>query len=350
MDIALDSNVFISDPWLRSQRMRMLADYIHKFQGRLIIPEVVELEVCANISRQLEEGGAAIAEGLSRAERIGIQGLPDVEPESLVEEAKIRWHKAFEQWLRYANAERVPIDDEAARDAMRRTARREAPCERRPQYRDALIWTSLLGHLRQRRHQANVAFVSRNTKDFAGADDRTLHPQLAQEAGELDILYYSALSEFLTDHAERFDFLTVEWVSERLDFDLLEDLFQVKLEDLDASKFKLIGFDEKRYYYPQRVERVHRVDLEVHDVFIWKFDDAHIEVSISCMAYIEADLVCERTEYPWVPHTSREDAHFEMEFPRFRGFTGHIETGSTVGALVVNNDFEDLWIEEIYSF
>lgn len=350
MDIALDSNVFVSDPWLRSQKARMLIDFVHKVQGRLILPEAVEIEVRAAVARRFSEAANEIAESVQAGSDLGLRGLVEFDVDVVLQETKQAWEKEFERRLRGANVKRVTLDAEAAKEAVARTANRMPPAERKGQHRDALIWSSLLNYIASRTYSSALAFISYNTRDFAGQDNATLHPGLTQEAESAGILYYPTLDDFLADHAERFEFLTVEWVAERLDLDLVEDIVKDELYRTTRPKYRLFGFGDEthRYYEPRELAHVHRVDIDLDDVFIWEFDDEHVEVNVSCTAHVEADVESERVQAPWNPHTAMENDLMELEYPRYKVFRGYSDVGVTVGANVIEDDLADVWIEEIY--
>jgi len=53
MDVTLDANVYLSDPWMEGIAFKSLLDYLRKTQSKLIVPKLVFDEVLARYPERL---------------------------------------------------------------------------------------------------------------------------------------------------------------------------------------------------------------------------------------------------------------------------------------------------------
>ena len=81
------------------------------------------------------------------------------------------------------------------------------------------------------------------------------------------------------------------------------------------------------------------LQVEFEDVYVWKFDDQHIEAGLNFSVYVEADIECER-HYIYSDH--------EGYHSRFRTIPSYAELGFDISAEVVGEDISLLEIEDVY--
>ena len=151
MDVALDTNVFYRDPWLRSQAFRLLLDYVHKTQSRFLLSDVVVQEIDAIVRRNLRHDLYGIEKSLKDAQRHGIADLPIFESMQIEETTYKRWRENFDAVLGRLVAVRFPVDEKCLPEAVRRAINRVPPCKDTGEgMRDAIIWLNLLGYCQKR--------------------------------------------------------------------------------------------------------------------------------------------------------------------------------------------------------
>src|SRR5215217_819839 len=179
MNVALDADVLIADPWLGSQRMRALLDYVTKTRSYIVLHEVVELEVKAHHKRTFAEDARKVQTILTQVGRRGLMGLPEFDPDRVSDETFTAWERHFHDVLGPNVVYRVPSTGHHHEEAVSRAIERIPPCSNSGEgIRDAIIWLDLLEMSRFPSKIGHIAFVSQNTSDFAGTDNSSLREEL----------------------------------------------------------------------------------------------------------------------------------------------------------------------------
>lgn len=300
MNVAVDSNVFIKDPWLRSWGMCALLDYLSKTPYRMILSEVVETEVRARRRREFEEKAEGVADSLAKAAKAGMVGLPDFDPRAAVEKTMDDWEARWQRFLEAVSVRRVGVRAEEASEAAQRAASREAPCSSKGEgMRDALIWLALVADAADAEGgsgEHGLAFVSENTKDFAAPTERSLREELLRDVRVRDsrLAYYASLEDFLRERAEPIGHVDRAWVLSRLESDRLEALVRERVRSDEALHHAFRVDDPARQHLYEVVgdpEPV-RVDLQLEDFYVWQFDDGHAELRMTLAAGVAAKIEC----------------------------------------------------------
>ena len=162
--------------------------------------------------------------------------------------------------------ERPALDELILPEVVRRSTERVPPCDHAgKEVRDTIIWLSLLSYCRSLPADAEVAFLTLNTKDFASADGTDLRIELAHDVAQLTqaVTFFPSLDAFNKVHAERVAYLTVEWIREKLGGTLgIAELVDAYVRAVDADAFFRIGSSEyEDYYQPGEVADVLSVML-----------------------------------------------------------------------------------------
>lgn len=179
MLVAVDANVLLADPWLRSQRTGALFRYIEQAQSRLLLLEAVEQEVIAHMRRALAEAAGGVETAVRQAVRAGLRGLPTVDVPELGRQSYAAWEVEFWRVLHTGVVTRVPVDPGILPELVRGAAHRVPPVRANGrETRDAILWLALVRHLRTQEPPAPCAWISANTDDFAATDRRSLRPDL----------------------------------------------------------------------------------------------------------------------------------------------------------------------------
>lgn len=318
MNVALDANILIADPWLGSQRIRALLDYVLKTRSYIVLHEVVELEVKAHHKRTFAEDARRVQSILTQVGRRGLVGLPEFDQDRASEETFATWERHFHDVLGPNVVYRVPSSGHHHEEAVRRAIERVPPCSNSGGIRDAIIWLDLLEMSRFPSNIGQVAFVSENTKDFAQVGNSSLREELVQDLNkyEAEVTYYSSLQSFLKEHVEPVGHITREWLMEHTDFGEIENELRNQIAyGAYNDSFHATGSLYADYYVPIGRPDITWVELHLDDFYVWPFDDNHTEVTFFVNAHVEADLECMRSDAP--PITSYGDDHY-MEVSQYR--------------------------------
>ena len=350
MDIALDTNILVADPWLRAQRTRVLVSYLERTRSRLILLDAVETELRAFARRHFGDSARQVEAALSAAARHGLKTLPSFDAASSVAETFDAWEANFNATLPSRLLERVIIEPTILSEAVRRAAERVPPCSPSgKELRDTITWLGLLAHLRTRKAKAQVVFISANTSDFASADKRTLLPQLEADVAGVgcEVQYFAGLDDFAKAHAERIAHITLDWVKQRVAPESIADLVSHHLEHVSPESYVTVASSEySDSYEPRTTSQVFSVAVTLTDVYVWKTGDTHIELGIEFEAYCELDADCVLVGDPrrrsWQDYDDWLDEH-----PMSRTLTCYGELAGLISAAVVGDEVELLELEDL---
>lgn len=273
----------------------MLLDYLDRSQGELWLLEPVEIEWAAHVARQVEAAATAVESALRSAERHNLAPLPAFRSGDVARATLERWRTHCDQGL--ANVvRRIESESVVLKEAVRRAAERLPPCsDNGGQMRDAVIWLSFLKACEAAPDQGKTAFISANTRDFAETNKTSLKPALLRDAEEhgVDLVYYASLEDFISAQAEPYLQVTEEWLYAHLDLEEIATLLQEEVGS-DPEGFQPVSIDHRDNYVPVGVPNVTDIKIEITGYFVWEFENGRTEVNVSCLAYLEADIDCER--------------------------------------------------------
>ena len=128
VDIAIDANVLISDPWFRSLRMRALFDLVTKTGSYVMLHEVVEREVKAHFKRKYAAAVQKLQSSLKEAERLEVVGVPEFHRERVLANTYAKWERRFQEAFDSDKILRIPTGDHHYEEALRRAIERKPPC------------------------------------------------------------------------------------------------------------------------------------------------------------------------------------------------------------------------------
>jgi len=298
MDIALDTNILIADPWLNSQFTRKLLDHVKKSRDRILLSEVVRIEAEAHFKRRFAEHTKRIESACKRASRNGVTGLPDFSPDEVLQQTVSKWKARYRHVLNEEVVTRVSIPDALLPEVVRRAAERESPCSSSGNgIRDAVIWLSLLEFCHSQSHKKEFAFISANTKDFADSDGTSLGKTLARDAERygIEVSYYPSVKCFLTQYAEPVSHIDFQWLRTRVD---LQSARKMILEYLSTwgltEKYNICESRYRERFRPTAKPKLSALDAELGGFQLWKFGDEHIEATLSFIVSAEGEAVCDR--------------------------------------------------------
>lgn len=336
--VIVDTNVLVADPWLEGHGMRALFDFITRTQGDLLIYDVVRTEAAAIFRRRVREATADLAAARDAAARVTREELPPVDPAALVDAAVARWEAETRSRLRDV-ARFVPLNPAILAETVRRAAERVRPStEGDKQFRDTVLWLSMLDHLPGYIGGYPAAFISANPRDFAAGssgDARVqLHPDLRAEAdaANLTLEFYTSLQAFLKAHAEPIAHITPEWVAERLSETEVETFI---LEYLEAHEADWHPTSWAGRWFGLRTDgrvvggpRAKGVSVSVDEAFVWTYGPAEYELFLTLLARVHGEVEVEEELEDWSAGSAdewgtprgRRTVTREMEFDYDLGF------------------------------
>lgn len=312
MNVCLDTTVLLADPWQESEKTRALYDYISKTRGSLLIHDVVLQEATATMERRWREAIRAYNGAAGDLSRLRLSAIPAADEDQLVAATRDAWEKS----VRRIQRGRRTIQTEPALmvEIVRRATQRIPPCARRGEgFRDALLWLGTLDfcNANDLRH---LAFISSNTRDYAGADGALL-PALEQDAVERNITvdYYSSVEAFLKEHAEPIAWLNLEWVEQRIDQEEVAELLWDTVAATELRQFRLKWHDGEGWNMLGHPE-VQEVSETLEDLYIWEYDGNSATVFLTYAVNASAQVTCERESmYSYGPPDEPPEYYTERE-------------------------------------
>lgn len=294
MQVAVDTNILLTDPWLEGQKMKALLDFVDRTRSELLIHAVVAEELRAVLERQWRSALADLESAAKKVKRLGVE-VPEVEAETTIAALRARLESTHRR-LAYHTHE-IDLATDLLPEPLRRSANRIPPCARTgEEIRDALLWLGLMQYCERSGHR-EIAFISNNTRDFCGSEAGILAPELKRDAlvSNATVHFYSTLDDFLRDHAKPIEHLTPEWVLERISLPMVEKMIERYMDLRDPDEYrKSWSYDE---WTPSGYPSVTTVNPELTDVYVWEYTaDEPMTLFLNFSTYIEAEVSAEREE------------------------------------------------------
>lgn len=294
MQVAVDTNVLLADPWFEGQKMRALLDFVDRTRSELVIHAVVAQEFRAVLERQWRAALGEMGSAARKAKRLGLE-VPDIDVEATVDAARAAWEQKYKRIKWYRRD--VALEPTLIEEALRRSANRIPPCARSgEEIRDALLWLGLMQYC-ETSLTREIAFISQNTRDFCGSEPGTLHPELIRDAdaANVKVHFYSSVEEFLKDHAKPIEHLTTDWVLERIEIEAVEEMIEKYMHLRDPDEYrKSLSYEE---WTPTGYPTVTSVSPELTDVYVWEYaPDEPMTLFLNFNTYIEAEVSAELEE------------------------------------------------------
>jgi len=306
MDVVLDSNVLIADPWLRSHRIRSLLDYLTKTDSQLWLLEPVEIELRSHLARTLQAQARNVSTAIASAQRFGMHSVPQFSADVAVSKALAEWEAEFIATTAGV-AVRLPHVPEVLTEAFRRGAERVPPCSPAGgEIRDAIIWLTALYHAKK--GHTRLAFISTNTRDFAAADHCSLRDELRGDvlSQGIDLVYFASLDQFLAIHAKPVAHISRTWIDQRLNAKDVERLLRHEMNLRGDRYLRPRGLERGQAYVSKGDPKFTEMDLSLDTYLVWPFDDGRIDVDLSYGAFLVAEVDFEPREIDWNDRSKNE--------------------------------------------
>jgi predicted nucleic acid-binding protein len=192
MDIILDTNIILTDFFLKSKSFKVLFDYLAKTNSDLLIPEIVFKETIHKYEEKL------ISE-LSNYDNT-VNKLNSLLDDTVFKKVNIDISKKVSKYSNFLKNVKKPSYDSSKEiivkykdsfleETIRRAIYRLKPCSNKGQeFRDTILWLTIIDYLKSiYKDDRKIIFISNNFKEFADSEtkNKNLHPDLFKEVNEL---------------------------------------------------------------------------------------------------------------------------------------------------------------------
>ena len=177
MIVVLDTSELWSDPWLRSAPVRLLHEILQKSGSRLVLPDVVVLELQRHYVKEVERSSSQVERHVRTLNRLRPRGqrpfIPDLPEPAAFAQA---YGTGLIERVRELGGEVSASEGLSVPTLLERALEGRRPFNEdgKKGFRDTLIWEHVLRLASE--GTETVVLVTSNTKDFCA--DGGLHPHL----------------------------------------------------------------------------------------------------------------------------------------------------------------------------
>lgn len=165
MNVILDTNIFVQDFLMNSASFSLLLDYLKKTGSRILMPLIVYQELGEVYGSKL----STRLEAYEGARKLLERSLTDVQIPSLEIDIPSEVEKYLEfvkKRLKVRDKDIVPFREHYLDDLVTRAITRRKPfSEKGEEFRDALLWLTVLDMAREAEEET-LAFISNDAKAF----------------------------------------------------------------------------------------------------------------------------------------------------------------------------------------
>lgn len=324
MDVIIDANIIRRDLKLSDKGFEILTDYLVKTNSKLILPTIVVEEIKGLYKRALKERFEEYSKSVDKLKStllfIEMPSTPKIDIDADAE----KYLDFLHQKLGTDSTNIIPYKNEYLPELVSRAINRRKPLdEKGQQFRDGLLWLSLLDYA-ENTPEKTVAFISDNPSDFCEKGSGELSKELVAEALSkgITIKFYRTLNDFAKQHASVIDFINKEWISTNLNFDVMEKMFLeilgkkeeekiINNTDLDSNE-ETTGYNSWTGYAKSWFE----------DFFVYEKTDGTILLNLELEIETEFEIEIERSinrdtsryEYVWKTDPLTGEPEMEMEY------------------------------------
>ncbi len=204
MLIFLDTNILAADFRLSGPLFRLLLENFSNFNYGLCIPKIVFMETTnlfkEELCKETDKINGSLLKVKYLTDKSYIFPIDRHNLNNLVNEYEMFLKKKLEQF----NVSILPIPKTSHIELVRRDLDRRKPFTKKGKgYRDALIWETILSTAKATRKE--IAFITNNSRDFAGDDKKLLHPDLEKDLQNLNFAkekfhLFSDLDDYVNKH------------------------------------------------------------------------------------------------------------------------------------------------------
>ncbi len=248
MLIVLDTNIFVENWLFDKPYHRAFVDYINKVNCEVVFPQIVWSEIRAKYKSNLVD---AINKQASANRQVSKFRFEQEKEAAYVDidEAYDAYTAKLLDLLRGGGHSIVDYPSDVLPLLVEKAILRMKPFSSKgEEFRDAILWHSVLEIAEEYESLNPVVFISKNTNEFTdGVNKNVLHSELQHEVNQLEngvVLYYPSLEEFIKAHMTPLEHLKFEWILDNLPMKELEEIF---LDFLDKKRDRLMPYFERKY-------------------------------------------------------------------------------------------------------
>jgi predicted nucleic acid-binding protein len=297
MRIIIDTNVLLSDLKFKSEKTRLLIEYAARTENPILVPEVVLKEAEAHVERLLTRQASAFAEAglwVESCSGAAFQRPNFPDPSALAKQYITRIREKY----RISDERIVKADASFLGELIDRATKRKKPfSDQGQEFRDGVIWLSLLQLGKEQNRPVELCFISQNTREFG--TDGNLFPELVEEAraNNLALQYFPSVDAFLKVHAERIAFITRELLLRLLPVEQVQLKALPLLNSGRAFERFARRFGDAHYEATGNIE-VASVALDLQDFYVYPAMERD-EYSVIAVYEGIADIYGEVNRWPY---------------------------------------------------
>ena len=296
MDIVLDTNIFIESKYLlQSKEFEILEDYLKKTNSFFILPEVILLEVEQKYKEELIEcleQQKKSTHNLNLLQHSVKKRIKNVEID--IEKQTKSYIKYLRNKLNILQPQILPYKNEYLPELLNRAITKTKPFQKEDKgFRDTIIWLTLKDYCKSI-DSNQLIFISTNRNDFGTPTENSqLNQSLLQECNEsnIKINYFNSVNDFVEKHSTKIDFITSEWIDEKLDETVVVDLLWDKLENESMYSRKVWA---ERFHDFDRFDDIEITSLnpyEKDDIHVYEMIDGTLVVNVTIIVEVEFNLI-----------------------------------------------------------
>lgn len=292
MDIILDSNIFRSDLFFKSNDFDVLNDYLKRTDSRFVLLQIVLEEIKGLYRRLLDEeinnynkSRKSLNQNLNRnfVSEINI----DIEDEvkNYIELVFKKLNSNYEKVIPYKN-EYLP-------EIVNRAINRLKPFKDEDKgFRDSIIWLSSLDYC-QKSHEKQIIFISNNPTDFGDIQNQSnLHQHLKKECEDLGIKinYFRTIRDFIEQHSKKIDFITHDWIANNVSEDWISDVICEALNNSNSRRITYWYESKTGNESTEHYQALRAMPYDEDDIFIYEMVDGSLVINYTMQAEIETEF------------------------------------------------------------
>lgn len=242
MLIVLDTNIIFENWMFDKPYHRAFVDYIDTVNCNVVFPQIIWSEIEARYRSQLKDALKIQASANGNVAKLLFdkkdpnvtKGYVDIDNSYanystwLLEKLRCGHHSIIDY-----PSNILPILAEKA------IARIKPFGSTGEEFRDAILWHSVLEIAEEYEDLNPVVLISRNTKEFSDSNDKSqLHPELQIELKGLkdcNVLYYSSLEDFIKYHHTPIAHIDSKWIEENVYKSGISDIVRKYIMDKQDS-------------------------------------------------------------------------------------------------------------------
>lgn len=335
MLIVLDTNVLVANPAFDVGASAILLDYARRTESQIVLSALVLDELCALRIRSLSAQWDSYVRAAGKVRAFFPQvSVPSTRPDF----ARIaqRHVDALKQQLRVADGDVLPVAEHHLREAVRRAMHRLPPCtDRGEEIRDAILWLQVI-ELANENASSTVAFISGNVRQFASKDG-SLMETLAGEVTTGHLVYHTSVDAFAKRHATPIEFVTADWIQERLSADTV--CAEAEEEMLSIAR----AYTWRRDFGDD--PEIGSYWLDFDDFYVYEMRDGTLRIVAIWFGTVEIITDEPEYDYDFNPATGRHEYHYRAFGPTFR--SKEVEVVVTTEAIVRHQQLESWKVIEV---